>query len=226
VIQVKTDNFAEAHRQLTLKVLACGDTVPTDYDKDDEALSRDAPAVVVVREPWKEQRMATIFSKAVYDTPKSLMAYAEEIVHGTMDELTEKLSYTYHDRYKDQMEGVLEELERNLYTRRAQMITWRPGEDLGAKYPPCFQRAWFRMRGNKLAMHTHWRSRDVWKAWGSNVFGFAHLHLWVSAHLGLHPGEYIEFIDSAHIYGRDLEKAQGAVLRDDWGWTLWDIRTG
>jgi len=74
-------------------------------------------------------------------------------------------------------------------------------------------------------MHTHWRSRDMIKAWGANVFAFAHLHKKWADELGYPVGVYREFIDSAHIYGRDIKYAKGLVGRSlpSLRWELKDI---
>jgi thymidylate synthase len=63
------------------------------------------------------------------------------------------------------------------------------------------------------------------KAWGSNVFALAHLHkLWADT-LGYPIGVYREFIDNAHVYGRDIEYAKNAVQRplSKMEWPLEDI---
>lgn len=221
IVYVCEKNFAEAHRSLVTQVLAIGNRVPTDYDKEDEVSSFDAPAVIEITEPLNPP----IFSKCVYDSAQGLLDYRDEIVVGTHDHLADTLSYTYHDRFKGQVEGVIEELNRNPNTRRAQFITWIPEQDLGDPYPPCFQRGILRVVDGKLNFHTHWRSRDLIKAWGSNVFGFAYLHEWFSMRLRVPVGVYREFIDSLHIYGRDIEFARNQVERpvEDWHWTMDEI---
>ncbi len=216
-------NFAEAHYYIIDKLVNDGHEILTDYDKPDELLSLDLPMMVEVENlPGEEP----IFSKCVYDSAEGMIRYRDEIVDGTHDHLTNQLSYTYHDRMVDQFNGVIGELVRNPYSRRAQMITWRPGVDLGAEYPPCLQRVWFRKRNGFLDMHTHWRSRDAFKAWGSNVFGLYFLHKEFAGMLGISMGYYREFVDSMHIYGRDRRAAESAVTKrsvEDWMWSLGDI---
>ncbi len=202
-------NFAQAHLYALELVLVHGDDIPTDYDKPDEPPSKDMPLAIEVQEPWNPP----IFSKCVWDDARGLLAYRDEVLHGTHDHLAGVLSYTYHDRFKAQEKAMLDELRRNRYSRRAQMITWIPEVDQGSEHPPCFQRAWCRVRNGKLDFHSHWRSRDMLKAFGSNVFAFAHLHKKYADELGFSVGVYREFIDSAHIYGRDIEYAKNAVQR-------------
>jgi len=220
-LRIGAMSFGPAHYRLVHAIIYNGIQVGTDYDKQDEQKSLDLSVALEICEPWNPP----IFSKCVYDTPKGLIQYRDEVLFGTHDELSDKLSYTYHNRFKSQLDGVIEELQRNPQTRRAQLITWKPETDLGAEYPPCFQRAWFRVLDKKLDMHTTWRSRDCWKAWGSNVFAFAHLHKHLSERLNVPIGTYVEWIDSAHIYGRDIEQATKALERPvrEWCWSLEDI---
>jgi thymidylate synthase len=69
-------------------------------------------------------------------------------------------------------------------------------------------------------MHTHWRSRDAFKAWGLNVFALAHLQKRWADELSVSPGAYREFIDSFHVYGRDIDAARKALERgmEAWCW--------
>ena len=217
---VATYSFAQAHRLAIELILEHGDSIPTDYDKPDEPLSLDLPMMIEVTEPWNPP----IFSKCVWDSPEGLWAYRDEVLYGIHDHLVEKLGYTYHSRIEKQIGGVLLELQRNPYTRRAQAITWMPEIDQVSEYPPCFQRAWARVRNGKLDFHTHWRSRDMLKAWGSNVFAFAHLHKNWAEVIDCPIGVYREFIDSAHIYGRDIETARKFAQRPDWEWPLAKIQ--
>ena len=217
-------SFAGAHREAVCRILGAREEIPTDYDKPDEPASLDIPMAIEVTRPWRP----AIFSKCVWSSAQGLLDYRDEILHGTHDHLADQLGYTYHDRFWGQMEGVMEELRRNPHTRRAQCITWRPETDLGHPFPPCFQRGWFRVRDGALDLHTHWRSRDMLKAWGSNVFGFAHLHKAKAEELDVPVGVYREFIDSAHIYGRDIETAKKMANRplEEWDWPLSAIEEG
>ena len=115
-------SFAQAHLYAVELVLAHGDSIPTDYDKSDEPMSLDLPLTIEVTEPWSPP----IFSKCVWDDAKGLLAYKDEVLHGTHDHLADAMSYTYHDRFKSQEKAMLDELRRNPYSRRAQMISWVP----------------------------------------------------------------------------------------------------
>jgi thymidylate synthase len=216
MIFARTTSFGRAHWIALSELLAVGRSISTDYDSENERPSLDAPAFIEVTDPWNPP----IFSKCMFSDAEGAFDYVAEVVDGSHDHLVDMLGYTYHDRLADQWDGLLAELKRSSFTRRAQAITWRPAQDLGSPHPPCLQRIWCRIVDGKLDMHTHWRSRDAFKAWGLNVFALAHLHKDWAALLSVEPGMYREFIDSFHVYGRDLAAFQKSVERGVEAW-LW-----
>jgi len=219
-ISISENNFGLAHYSLVRSLLRQGTQIPTDYDKPGDLLSLDAPMAIEVYNPWSPP----VFSKCMWSSWEGAFEYAAEVVDGINDQKGE-LGYTYHARMKDQWPGVLAELKRNGATRRAQCITWQPETDLGGAYPPCLQRIWSRVVNGKLNMHTHWRSRDALKAWGLNVFAFAHLHKKWAGQMGIGVGVYREFIDSCHIYGKDIDIATRLVnKRVSWQVSLAEIQ--
>jgi len=108
----------------------------------------------------------------------------------------------------NQIEKVIQKLQKSPHTRRAQAITWRPYSDPITDDPPCLQRLYFRVKNNKLIMQTTWRSRDLFKAWEANVNAMIRIQKYVADKLGLEIGEYIDFSNSLHIYGRDIEEVK------------------
>jgi len=117
----------------------------------------------------------------------------------------------------DQLEACIDMLTRIPYTRRAQIITWQPEEDLVSYDPACLQRMWFRMlRGGdgiyRLNMNIDIRSNDAWGAAFMNMFAFTSLQEYVATRVGeninepIKLGRYFHKADSFHIYGKDLEE--------------------
>jgi len=111
----------------------------------------------------------------------------------------------------NQIEKIIQKLHENPHTRRAQAITWRPYSDLLSKDPPCLQRLYFRIKHNKLILQTSWRSRDLFKAWEANVNAMIRIQKYVADRLGIATGEYIDFSNSLHIYGRDIQDVKGML---------------
>lgn len=214
MIFVQAASFGEAHWQALTDLFRLGRAVPTDYDVEGERPSLDAPAAIEITSPWNPP----VFSKCMFSDANGAFDYVAEVADGTHDQMVDMLGYTYHDRLAGQWAGQLAELRRNPHSRRAQSITWRPEEDLGSIHPPCLQRIWLRVVDGKLEMHTHWRSRDAFKAWGLNVFALAHLHRKWAEELAVEPGPYREFIDSFHLYGRDIATAEKSLRRGRQAW--------
>ncbi len=145
-----------------------------------------------------------------------------------------KWKYTYHERLTnynpsidltspnralllpkgvDQIEGLIDRLVKNYTDKGAQATTWMPTADQKlAKERPCLQRLWFRLLKNKndelvLNLNSHWRSRDLYKAWFMNAYAITdwqkNIAERVSNKMGrkVNVGSYIDISDSLHIYG-------------------------
>jgi thymidylate synthase len=118
----------------------------------------------------------------------------------------------------NQIEYVIETLAQAGYSRRAQAITWIPSDDIGNEHPPCLQRIWCRITTSSdgqrvLNMNTHWRSRDLYKAWFMNAYALTDLQKIIAQQISakitepVAVGRYVDITDSLHIYGRDLQEA-------------------
>ncbi len=108
----------------------------------------------------------------------------------------------------NQIDYIIQKLKENPNTRRAQAITWRPYIDPYSKDPPCLQRIFMRIKNGKLIMQTTWRSRDLFKAWEPNVNGMIRIQKYIADELRIETGEFIDFSNSLHIYGKDLKEAE------------------
>jgi thymidylate synthase len=108
----------------------------------------------------------------------------------------------------NQVDQAIQQLRENPHTRRAQAITWRPYVDPFVEDPPCLQRLYFRVKNGKLLLETCWRSRDLFKAWEANVNAMIRIQKSVADELGLETAEYVEFVNSLHIYGKDIGEAR------------------
>ena len=109
---------------------------------------------------------------------------------------------------EDQIEQIINKLIESGYTRRAQATTWRPYSDPYRNDPPCLQRIWARIKNRKLDFHTSWRSRDLFKAWQTNVNGMITLQKAIALRIPVRTGIYVDFTNSLHIYGKDMEKVK------------------
>ncbi len=135
--------------------------------------------------------------------------------------------YSYHQRLAayprsdgttfDQLEVMIDKLAKDPITRRAIATTRVPEIDLFLSADlPCLGEIQLRAvedgRGRLvLNMHSVWRSRDLYKAWGDNVVGITSLQARLAARLAEKAGRevlvgpYSEANGSLHIYGQDYQ---------------------
>lgn len=104
---------------------------------------------------------------------------------------------------RDQLEEIIEELQRNGASRRVVMGMWDPQQDLGldSKDLPCNTHLYFKVRDGKLRMTICCRSNDVlWGAYGANAVHFSILQEYVASRLNVDVGTMYQLSDSWHIY--------------------------
>lgn len=228
-IIITADNIAKGWEESLIKLFLKGARIKTEYDGEDEEESFDSPAVISISNSFREPRIHLGFFGGIEDLEK----YRQEVVRGIHDHWINpkegKWTYTYHQRLTsynkyNQLEYILDKLSESLYSRRAQAITWQVEKDNATDDPPCLQRIWCRVveKENRyyLQMHTHWRSRDAYKAAYMNMYGLTELQkelsLRLSARLNkqVFPGAYIDISDSYHIYGKDLKDFKNRFLKN------------
>jgi thymidylate synthase len=238
VISIFADCLPEAWEKAVLAVWDRGFDVKTQYDKPDDPPSKDATVMIAVTDPFHEPRIHKNFPGG----PEELEAYRQEVVSGIHDHWIDpaagKWTYTYHERlfaYRpvedlrnsngskpfqpvNQVQYIIDALSKAGHTRRAQAVTWMPTADPKTDDPPCLQRIWCRLvaddaGGWVLNMNTHWRSRDLYKAWFMNVYALTDLQRTIARAIAEKRGEpirvgcYVDISDSLHIYGSYFKEA-------------------
>jgi len=232
VIAITADCLPEAWEKAVLAVWDSGLEIKTQYDKAEDPPSKDATVIITINNPFAEPRI----HKNLPGGPEELEAYRQEVVNGIHDHWIDpaggKWTYTYHERlctyspvegirdahskrsFSDvnQIQYIVETLSQAGHSRRAQAITWMPTADPKTDDPPCLQRIWCRLVANEagelsLNMNTHWRSRDLYKAWFMNVYAFTDLQKMIAEQISqrrsepVRVGRYVDISDSLHIYG-------------------------
>jgi thymidylate synthase len=120
----------------------------------------------------------------------------------------------------DQVDYLIRKLAETGYSRRAQAITWNAKLDPPTDDPPCLQRIWGRLiedddGGLVFNMNTHWRSRDLYKAWFENVIALTTLMRRIANRISeeiskpVRVGRYVDISDSLHIYGSYFRELEG-----------------
>ncbi|MBN1816146.1 MAG: hypothetical protein JW828_02225 [Sedimentisphaerales bacterium] len=254
-IAITADCLPQAWEQAVLAVWDNGVEVRTQYDKPDDPPSKDATVMITVADPFNEPRIHKNFPGG----PEELEAYRQEVVNGIhdhwIDPVAGKWTYTYHERLFsycptedlrnpdspkpfaaiDQIGYIIDNLSRAGHSRRAQAITWMPTADPTTNDPPCLQRIWCRLidDGSEwvLNMNTHWRSRDLYKAWFMNVYALTDLQRTIADAISartdkpVRVGRYVDISDSLHIYGsyfRDAEKEVEKMRTSSYTSRAWD----
>jgi thymidylate synthase len=244
VIAITADCLPQAWEKAVLAVWDNGLEIKTQYDKPDDPPSKDATVIVTINNPFAEPRIHKNFPGG----PAELEAYRQEVVNGIHDHWIDpaagKWTYTYHQRLfaycpienikdknpkkpfkkTDQIQYIIDCLSQTGHSRRAQAITWMPTADPQTEHPPCLQRLWCRLiNDNKgslsLNMNTHWRSRDLYKAWFMNVYALTELQKIIAQKISekinkpVTVGRYVDISDSLHIYGSYFDEVAKEVQK-------------
>ncbi len=228
VITIHEKTLAMAYEKALLGLYENGMEVETDYDQPGDPLSKDCTLLMVVDSPLAEPMIHRCFPGG----PEDLEEYRQEVLDGIKNEFVRDQSdptdhrwlYTYHQRIKDQLPLIIEELARNPFSRRAQFTTWDQENDISSEDPPCLQRGWYRCTQDEqgiLHLHGHisMRSNDAFKANFMNMFAFVMLQKRLADELSLklgrevRVGQYTHFADSFHVYGKDIKDFVNLFIR-------------
>jgi thymidylate synthase len=242
VISITAECLPEAWEKAVLAVWDKGFEVRTQYDKPQDPPSKDATAMITVNDPFCEPRIHKNFPGG----PEELESYRQEVVNGIHDHWIDpaagKWTYTYHERLfsycpveeirdadspkpfakVNQIQYIIDCLSRAGHSRRAQAVTWMPTADPLTDDPPCLQRIWCRLVANEagelaLNMNTHWRSRDLYKAWFMNVYALTDLQRVIAEGITrkrdepVKVGRYVDISDSLHIYGSYFDEVEPEI---------------
>jgi thymidylate synthase len=235
VISITAGCLPEAWEKAVLAVWDNGIEIKTQYDRPDDPPSRDATVMVTVANPFAEPRIHKNFPGGPEELEAYRQEVVDGIHDHWIDAAAGKWTYTYHERlfayspvddirnpkakkpFKkvNQIQYIIDSLSKVTHTRRAQAITWMPTADPATDDPPCLQRIWCRLvadpgapgDGFILNMNTHWRSRDLYKAWFMNVYALTDLQRTIAERISqklnqpVAVGRYVDISDSLHIYG-------------------------
>jgi thymidylate synthase len=236
-IAINATCLPEAWEKTVIAVWENGVDVKTQYDKPDDKPSKDATVMITVEDPFAEPRIHKNFPGG----PEELESYRQEVVAGIHDHWIDpaagKWTYTYHERMFaytpvedlkdantpkpfipfDQIQYIIDSLSDCHHTRRSQAITWMPTADPKTDDPPCLQRVWCRLLADQdgqysLNMNTHWRSRDLYRAWFMNVYALTELQKIIAEKIAekigqpVKVGRYVDICDSLHLYGSYIDE--------------------
>jgi len=244
VICITKNTLAEGYEAALVALYNQGTRFKTQYDKPGDPLSIDATLNLTILDPETDPMIHQAFPGGIDELKEytmELKGFKDHWVKNMNDPKDTRWEYTYHGRLAqygswkeldqdgasqiigftiNQVEGVINKLVEQPFTRQAQMITWMPNVDLVVYDPPCLQSLWYRILEDEdgslwLNSNIRFRSNDAWGANFMNMFGFVQFNREVIANeVGrqldkeIHMGRLNWQADSYHIYGRDIEKAK------------------
>jgi dihydrofolate reductase/thymidylate synthase len=121
----------------------------------------------------------------------------------------------YDNKGVDQLNGVIENLKTDKYSRRHIVSAWNPVDIPKMALPPChvlFQ--FFVGKDDKLSCSLYQRSADIGLGVPFNIASYALLVCLVADLLGMKRGEFVHFIGDTHIYSNHVEALQKQIKRD------------
>lgn len=203
---IKEKTLPEAYHKALL-VLQNAPVIPCpDWNTNQKEVSM----TFVITEPLSEPMISRLF----VGDPHSLEQYRQEMLDGILDFEIERgnWAYTYHSRYENQYQFIIDELRRNPWSRRAVMDI-RTLEDMGSNDPACWQHVQYFIRDNALHCKILFRSNDACKATYMNAFALIMLQKRIANTLGVKIGTYTHRANSFHCYERDFNMLDGYVKR-------------
>jgi thymidylate synthase len=207
--------------------------------------------MLTIEEPLSEPMIHRDFPGGL----DALEEYRQEVVDGIKDDWVRdpndlsdtRWEYTYHGRifrYEvpglkkpvDQFEQMVQNLAKSPITRRAQVITWKPWEDVAIADPACMQSIWGRIWRQhpeagfefysdetaglaRLNLNWRFRSRDAYGAAFMNDYAIIQLGARLAKRVGEQRGEevrlgrVVDCSDSYHIYGKDYKRFLGGFTK-------------
>lgn len=138
---------------------------------------------------------------------KTIQDIDKENLVSKMDPL--RFSYTYQERFAtdDQVWRIIRELRRNPQSRQLYIAMWNPMIDahrIGIRRVPCSIGWHFMMRDGLNITYTM-RSCDFVTHWANDVGLSMRLLEYVSQRAGVKRGTFSQFINSLHVYKKDVE---------------------
>lgn len=238
VLYVEADCVARGWEQSLIELHRRGCRIRTQYDRKEDPASRDCTMILTIQKPTEEP----LIHKDFPGGPEELEEYVMEVCEGIKDHMIRnpedisdtRWEYTYHTRLFaygvpgggpfDQVGEMCRALAETPYTRRAQAITWRVGEDNEGSDPPCLQSIWCRIteeeesKGRFLNMNVRFRSNDAYKAAFMNIFALTRLQKKMADRIAelsgipVYAGRYCHMADSYHIYGSSFHEFEKRFL--------------
>lgn len=117
----------------------------------------------------------------------------------------------------DQIEGVLNAIRGNPYSRRHIVSAWNVAEVDHMALPPCHTMFQFYVADGKLSCQLYQRSADVFLGVPFNIASYALLTRMMAQVCDLEPGDFVHTFGDAHLYLNHREQAREQLARNPRG---------
>lgn len=114
----------------------------------------------------------------------------------------------------NQIDRVIEQIQRNPDSRRLIVSAWNVGEIEQMALPPCHAMFQFFVQEGELSCQLYQRSADLFLGVPFNIASYALLTLIVAQVTGLKPGTFVHTFGDLHLYSNHLEQARLQLTRE------------
>lgn len=114
----------------------------------------------------------------------------------------------------NQIDQVIEQIEKNPHSRRHIVSAWNVGELDQMALPPCHVLFQFFVMDGRLSCQLYQRSADLFLGVPFNIASYALLTLMVAQVCGLKPGEFVHTFGDLHLYANHIEQAKLQLTRE------------
>ena len=121
---------------------------------------------------------------------------------------------TTDGRSINQIDRVIEQIQKNPDSRRLIVSAWNVGEVEKMALPPCHALFQFFVQEGELSCQLYQRSADLFLGVPFNIASYALLTMMVAQVTGLKPGTFVHTFGDLHLYSNHLEQAKLQLTRE------------
>jgi thymidylate synthase len=117
-------------------------------------------------------------------------------------------------RHIDQIEALLQEIERNPSSRRLIVSAWNVADIPAMALAPCHALFQFYVSDGRLSCQLYQRSADLFLGIPFNIASYSLLTMMIAQVTSLKPGDFILTLGDAHIYSNHVEQVKLQLGRE------------